>query len=108
MIANEMSRWAIDGLLLTFEGQRYFVWSGWDSVSNNQEQNLYICRMNSPTEPTGGRYIISQPREKWEVNDRPLINEGPEAIVSNLDFFPLSRTRVLAHEYSIWNIARDS
>jgi hypothetical protein len=38
--------------------------------------------MSSPTQPTGGRFIISQPRERWEINDRPLINESPEAIVS--------------------------
>ncbi|KAI6387952.1 hypothetical protein MCOR23_010912 [Pyricularia oryzae] len=74
-------RWAIDGALFTFEGQRWFVWSGWSGTSN-VEQNLYICKMNSPTEPTGPRYIISQPREKWERDvGNPYINEGPQPIV---------------------------
>ncbi|KAH8890044.1 putative alpha-N-arabinofuranosidase 2 [Thozetella sp. PMI_491] len=73
-------RWAIDGTMFTFEGQRYFVWSGWEGTEN-VEQTLYICRMAGPLSPTGPRYVISQPRESWEQGDHPLINEGPEAIV---------------------------
>ena len=75
-------QWAIDGTLFRYDDELWFVWSGWKSDSENSEQNLYICRMKSPTEPTGPRYIISQPREGWErVVGNPYINEGPEAIV---------------------------
>jgi GH43 family beta-xylosidase len=74
------NKWAIDGSLFTFNGQRWFVWSGW-AGDTNVEQNIYLARMSSPTTPTGGRYIISQPRESWErVVGNPFINEGPEAI----------------------------
>ncbi|KAK7998442.1 cytochrome P450 [Apiospora arundinis] len=76
-------KWAIDGVLFTYGGQRYLVWSGW-AGSDNSEQNLYIAKMSSPTQATGARYIISQPREPWESKrdgSMPLINEGPEAIV---------------------------
>ncbi|MER6525804.1 glycoside hydrolase family 43 protein [Streptomyces sp. NPDC001508] len=73
-------KWAIDGTLFTFSGQRWFVWSGW-AGDTNVEQNLYIARMSSPTTPTGARHIISQPRESWErVVGNPFINEAPEAI----------------------------
>ena len=73
-------KWAIDGTLFTFNGQRWFVWSGW-AGDTNVEQNIYLARMSSPTTPTGARYIISQPRESWErVVGNPFINEGPEAI----------------------------
>ncbi|GAA2582350.1 glycoside hydrolase family 43 protein [Winogradskya consettensis] len=73
-------RWAIDGTMFVFNGQRYFVWSGWAGTTN-VEQNLYIARMTSPTAATGARAIISQPRESWErVVGNPFINEGPEAI----------------------------
>jgi GH43 family beta-xylosidase len=73
-------KWAVDGTMFTFNGQRWFVWSGW-AGDTNVEQNLYIARMSSPTTPTGGRSIISQPRESWErVVGNPYINEGPEAI----------------------------
>lgn len=73
-------KWAIDGTMFTFGGQRWFVWSGW-SGDTNVEQNLYIARMSSPTTPTGARHVISQPREGWErVVGNPYINEAPEAI----------------------------
>ncbi|MFD5827141.1 glycoside hydrolase family 43 protein [Lentzea sp. NPDC060358] len=73
-------KWAIDGTMFTFNGQRWFVWSGW-AGDTNVEQNLYIARMSSPTTPTGARYVISQPRESWErVVGNPFINESPEAI----------------------------
>jgi GH43 family beta-xylosidase len=73
-------RWAIDGTLFTFNGQRWFVWSGW-AGDTDVEQNLYIARMSSPTTPTGARHIISQPRESWErVVGDPFVNEAPEAI----------------------------
>ncbi|MET7676820.1 glycoside hydrolase family 43 protein [Streptomyces seoulensis] len=73
-------KWAIDGTMFTFSGQRWFVWSGW-AGDINVEQNLYIARMSSPTTPTGARYVISQPRESWErVVGNPYINEAPEAI----------------------------
>ncbi|KAL8358961.1 hypothetical protein RB601_008165 [Gaeumannomyces tritici] len=82
-VALPDDQWAIDGAPFTFEGQRYFVWSGWrDSTTGGVEQNLYICRMASATRSTGARFIISQPREPWEQGSgRPLINEGPQPIV---------------------------
>jgi len=76
-------KWAIDGTMFTYNGQRYFVWSGWEG-DTNVEQNLYIARMSSPTTTTGARYVISQPRESWERvvvgGGYPFVNEAPEAI----------------------------
>ncbi|PSL52662.1 GH43 family beta-xylosidase [Saccharothrix carnea] len=73
-------RWAIDGVPVTFNGQRYFIWSGWECTTN-VEQNLYIARMSDPLTPVGNRYVISQPREPWErVVGNPYINEAPEVI----------------------------
>ncbi|KAK4208642.1 putative alpha-N-arabinofuranosidase 2 [Rhypophila decipiens] len=71
-------QWAIDGTYFFYQGQGWFVWSGWESEQKSNEQYLYLCRMRSPTEPVGPRYIISQPREKWETEG---INEGPQPIV---------------------------
>nr|QLH55511.1 glycoside hydrolase family 43 [Myxococcus sp.] len=76
-------KWAIDGTAFTYQGQRYFVWSGWEGDTNG-EQTLYIARMSSPTTITGGRHVISQPREWWEkvdVNPPTRVNEGPQPII---------------------------
>ncbi|MFE9249990.1 glycoside hydrolase family 43 protein [Streptomyces sp. NPDC007088] len=79
-LALPEDKWAIDGSLFTFEGQRWFVWSGW-AGETNVEQNLYVARMSDPTTPTGARYVISQPRESWErVVGDPFVNEGPEPV----------------------------
>jgi GH43 family beta-xylosidase len=73
-------KWAIDGAMFVFNGQRWFVWSGW-AGDTNVEQNIYLARMSSPTTTTGGRFIISPPRECWErVVGNPYINEGPEPV----------------------------
>ncbi|KAH6707669.1 putative alpha-N-arabinofuranosidase 2 [Leptodontidium sp. MPI-SDFR-AT-0119] len=91
-------QWAIDGTFFVFEGLGWFVWSGWASESQNSEQNLYICRMDSPSKPIGQRYIISQPREGWEQGDSPLINEGPEAIVD-----PNGQLHIVYSANGSWN-----
>ncbi|MFF5082864.1 glycoside hydrolase family 43 protein [Actinoplanes sp. NPDC000266] len=79
-VALPDNKWAIDGSMFVFNGQRWFVWSGW-AGDTNVEQNIYIARMSSPYAATGARYVISQPREGWErVVGNPFINEGPEPI----------------------------
>jgi GH43 family beta-xylosidase/glycerophosphoryl diester phosphodiesterase len=84
---NLPDRWAVDGMSFSFDGKRYFVWSG-RAGSANDEQNLYMLPMSSPTavqQSVGSAPIISQPRETWEkvtggTNGFPLINEAPQAI----------------------------
>ncbi|KAK0122749.1 hypothetical protein ONS96_009784 [Cadophora gregata f. sp. sojae] len=91
-------QWAIDGTFFVFEGLGWFVWSGWASESENGEQNLYICRMDSPSKPIGPRFIISQPREGWEKGDSPAVNEGPEAIVD-----PNGQLHIVYSANGSWN-----
>lgn len=93
------NKWAIDGTAFIYQGQRFFVWSGWVGDSNG-EQTLFIARMSSPTTVTGARYVISQPREWWEkvdVNPPTRVNEAPEAIID-----PSGRLHVVYSANGSW------
>ncbi len=70
-------KWAIDGTVLTYDGENYFVWSGWEG-DENTAQNIYIQKMESPTKLTGKRAMLSTPELEWERRGgNPKINEGP-------------------------------
>jgi len=70
--------WAIDGTILEQNGNRYLLWSGQEAGS--VQQNIYICRMSSPTTLVAPRVQLSAPQLPWELNGFPKVNEGPEII----------------------------
>lgn len=74
-------RWAIDGHPFDFQGQSYFVWSGWEGTTN-VSQRLYIARMSNPYTLTGERVEISRPDYAWEQVGSPTVNEGPTTLIS--------------------------
>jgi GH43 family beta-xylosidase len=71
--------WAIDGTVLSWQGQLYFIWSGWPGAVNGQ-QNLYIAPMSNPLTISGSRTLLSEPTAAWERHGMP-INEGPEVLI---------------------------
>lgn len=73
-------RWAIDGTVLEAEGQRYFLWSGWEGDSNVR-QNLYIARMANPWTLDSPRVEISRPSHGWETIGDPDVNEAPQVLI---------------------------
>ncbi|MBD0379471.1 family 43 glycosylhydrolase [Paenibacillus sedimenti] len=79
-VYDSSDQWAIDGTVLNNNGSLYFIWSGWDSP-NNTDQNLYIAPMDSPTHISGSRVKIASPVYAWETNTTPRVNEGPEVII---------------------------
>lgn len=74
-------RWAIDGSPFDFNGQQYFVWSGWEGTTN-VSQYLYIARMSNPYTISGERVEISRPDHSWEKVGNPTVNEGPTPLIS--------------------------
>jgi GH43 family beta-xylosidase len=78
-IGTEDDLWAIDGTVLEHDGERYFVWSGWEQRVRTHEQRLYIARMSSPTTLVGPRVCIAVATEPWEVVGMPVV-EGPVAV----------------------------
>ncbi|MCC6492801.1 MAG: family 43 glycosylhydrolase [Pirellulales bacterium] len=72
-------RWAIDGTVVQWQDQLYFVWSGWPGSANGQ-QNLYIAPMSNPWTISGNRSLLSTPSFSWERHGMP-INEGPQVLI---------------------------
>jgi GH43 family beta-xylosidase len=76
-------RWAIDGsVLITEAGEKYFIWSGWEGLTNTS-QNIYIARMANPWSIASDRVCISRPEYEWEKQGYPHVNEGPQALTRN-------------------------
>lgn len=80
-LSTTTDRWAIDGSPFDFNGQQYFVWSGWEGTSN-VSQWLYIARMSNPYTLSGERVEISRPEYSWEQVGSPTVNEGPTPLIS--------------------------
>lgn len=81
-ICDPSDRWAIDGTVLTWQGKRYFIWSGWEGDSNTK-QLIYIAPMGNPWTVSGPRVELSRPELPWEIIGNPKINEGPEVLIRN-------------------------
>ena len=77
-ISDSTDKWAIDGTVLEYKGELWFIWSGWEGDEDGG-QNLYIAHMDSPTHIDGERVLISKPNLSWEKKGMP-INEGPELL----------------------------
>lgn len=77
--------WSIDLTVLTHEGQRYAIWSGWkeNRDTDHTPQHLYIARMENPWTIGSNRVKISSPTEPWERGSELAINEGPQVLKHN-------------------------
>ncbi len=80
-ITDPTDKWAIDGTVLQYKGECYFIWSGWEG-DVNVAQNIYIAHMSDPWTIDSERTLLSVPDHDWEQRGgRPWINEGPVALV---------------------------
>jgi len=67
--------WGIDGTILRFPNQMYFVWS---ANTPDVVQSLYIAPMTNPW-TLGAHHLLSKPTNSWEIVQHP-VNEGPAAL----------------------------
>lgn len=90
MVQLPGSEWAIDGVYFAYQGQGYFLWSGWLN-GDPKVQHLFVAPMSGPMTPAGGRVRISTPVAGWEtvrndfgvrVNEAPQPIEGPNGRLS--------------------------
>lgn len=73
--------WAIDGTVMEYAGQRYFLWSG-RAGANDGDQHVYIARMANPWTLEGRRVLLSSPDHAWERAGSVGVNEGPQVLRS--------------------------
>jgi GH43 family beta-xylosidase len=71
--------WAIDGTVMEYGGQRYFIWSGRASA-DDPDQHLYIAKMTDPRTLAAGRVLLSNPDHDWERSGSAGVNEAPQVL----------------------------
>lgn len=81
-ITDPTDKWAIDGAPFEYNGELYFVWSGWEG-DENVAQNIYIAHMSDPCTIDSERVLISAPTERFETKGDPDVNEGPAVLVKD-------------------------
>jgi GH43 family beta-xylosidase len=75
--------WAIDGTVMEYNNNRYFVWCGRPDATNvDLTQKIYISKMKNPWTLEGDVTLLSEPEYDWErvgfgVNEAPEVLEGP-------------------------------
>jgi GH43 family beta-xylosidase len=101
------NKWAIDGSVFEYQGQRYAIWSGWEGDRNGR-QDIYLARMSNPWTISGPRLRLSTPTQAWEQHGllprfgpgEPayiLVNEGPQFLAS-----PNGRVNIIFSANGCW------
>jgi len=93
--------WAIDGTVLEYNSNRYFVWSGRPNQAV-QNQNIYIAKMVNPWTLETPAVMISNPSLAWEINGGP-VNEAPQILKNNSGkvFLPFSASGCWTDDYAL-------
>lgn len=85
-ITSPDDKWAIDGTVMQYGGELYFIWSGWKGDQDGA-QHIYIAHMSDPCTIDSERVLLSSPTYSWETFEWPDVNEGPTALLHGDDAF---------------------
>lgn len=80
-ITDPSDHWAIDGTVMQYQGEMYFIWSGWEG-DVDEGQQTYIAHMSDPVTIDSERVMISSPSYDWEQVGLP-IQEGQVALTDD-------------------------
>ena len=72
--------YAIDGTVMNYNNNLYFLWSG--TVNGSRTQNIYIAKMSSPTSISTKKVLISTPTYSFEKQGGN-VNEAPQVLEKN-------------------------
>jgi GH43 family beta-xylosidase len=79
LYSPDQDAWAIDGTVMEYGGQRYFIWSGRASADDS-DQHIYIAKMLNPWTLAEGRVMLSSPDHDWERSGTVGVNEAPQVL----------------------------
>ncbi len=84
IISDISNRWAIDGTILNYKNELYFIWSGCDG-NIHAKQELFIAKMADPFSISSEKILLSTPEYAWEKKggdgiNLAFVNEGPSIL----------------------------
>ena len=81
----DADHWAIDGTVMEYKGDRYFLWSGRpDETNADLTQYIYISKMSDPWTLEGDASQIAEPEHAWEKKGFG-VNEAPQILRTSGD-----------------------
>ncbi|MFT3829085.1 MAG: family 43 glycosylhydrolase [Opitutaceae bacterium] len=104
-IRTQWETFTLDATTFAHRGNRYLVWAQRDpSVNNNTD--LYIARMASPTAIEGTPVRLSRPEHDWE-KVRYAVNEAPAVLLRNGRVFVTYSAAGTGAEYCLGLLTAD-
>lgn len=87
IISDVSNKWAIDGTILNYKDELYFIWSGCDK-NIHYKQEIFIAKMANPFEIASEKVLLSTPEYDWEKQGGDgvklaFVNEGPAVLEIN-------------------------
>lgn len=87
VISDISNKWAIDGTILNYKNELYFIWSGCDK-DIHYKQEIFIAKMANPFEICSEKVLLSTPEYYWEKQggdgvNLAFVNEGPAILEIN-------------------------
>lgn len=84
IISDISNKWAIDGTILNYKNNLYFIWSGCDK-DIHYKQEIFIAKMANPFQICSEKVLISTPKYSWEKQggdgiNLAFVNEGPSIL----------------------------
>lgn len=87
IISDVSNKWAIDGTILNYKDELYFIWSGCDK-NIHYKQEIFIAKMANPFKIASEKVLLSTPEYDWEKQGGDgvklaFVNEGPAVLEIN-------------------------
>ncbi len=87
IISDVSNKWAIDGTILNYKDELYFIWSGCDK-NIHYKQEIFIAKMANSFKIASEKVLLSTPEYDWEKQGGDgvklaFVNEGPAVLEIN-------------------------